>query len=55
MYRYTCLYTCVIITLIFILQVYRYFIALPANTVQCEQAITALSLVPLIGPILDML
>jgi hypothetical protein len=52
-YRGLVIYVAVLVTLIFGFQMYRYFVAVPASQVICPETRSAMSLIPIIGVLLD--
>lgn len=54
-YRITCVYIATLVTLIFGFQMYRYFVAAPAQAIRedCGQSVSAISLIPVVGVFLD--
>lgn len=52
-YRGLVIYVAALVTLIFGFQMYRYFIAAPANQITCSNKASAISLIPVIGVLFD--
>lgn len=52
-YRGLVIYVATLVTLIFLFQMYRYFVAAPADEIVCPNRPSAVSLIPVIGVLFD--
>jgi hypothetical protein len=52
-YRVTLAYICIVITLIFGFQMYRYFVSAPSDEITCDKGVSAMTLIPVIGVMFD--